>query len=43
VKWSFKIARLAGIDVRVHATFFILVAWVAWSNWVAAPTSRWRR
>jgi Zn-dependent protease len=38
VKWSFKIARLAGIDVRVHATFFILVAWVAWTNWVAEGT-----
>ncbi len=27
MKWSWKIARIAGIDVYVHATFFFLVAW----------------
>ncbi len=27
VKWSFQIARIAGIDVRVHVTFFLLLAW----------------
>ena len=27
VKWSFRLARLAGIDVRVHATFLLLLAW----------------
>jgi stage IV sporulation protein FB len=27
VKWSFHLARIAGIDVRVHATFFLLLAW----------------
>lgn len=27
VKWSFRLVRLAGIDVRVHATFFLLLAW----------------
>lgn len=27
MKWSFKLARIAGIDVRVHATFFLLLAW----------------
>lgn len=26
--WSWKIARLAGIDVHMHVTFLILVAWV---------------
>ena len=29
MKWSWKLGRLAGIDVRVHATFFLLIAWVA--------------
>jgi len=29
VKWSWKLGRFAGIDVRVHATFLILLAWVA--------------
>lgn len=27
VKWSFRLARIAGIDVRIHATFFLLLAW----------------
>lgn len=28
MKWSFHLARIAGIDVRVHATFFLLLAWL---------------
>ena len=27
MKWSFHLARIAGIDVRIHATFFLLLAW----------------
>lgn len=27
MKWSFPVARIAGIDVRIHATFFLLLAW----------------
>lgn len=33
MKWSWKIARLAGIDVYVHATFFFLVAWFGYHYW----------
>ncbi len=33
MKWSWKIARLWGIDVYVHATFLLLIAWVAASYW----------
>ena len=29
MKWSFQIGRIAGIRVYVHATFGILVAWLA--------------
>ena len=29
MKWSWKIGRIGGIDLRVHATFFILLAWMA--------------
>src|SRR5512141_1197733 len=29
MKWSWKIARIGGIDLRVHATFAILLAWLA--------------
>ena len=28
MRWSFKIAHLAGIDVRIHVTFFMLLAWI---------------
>lgn len=35
MKWSRKIARIAGIDVYVHATFFILILWIALSYWLA--------
>ncbi len=34
MKWSWKIARLAGIDVYVHATFFILIVWIGLSFWL---------
>ena len=27
MKWSFQVARLAGIDVRIHATFLLLLVW----------------
>lgn len=27
MKWSFHLARIAGIDVRIHATFFLLLVW----------------
>lgn len=33
MKWSWKIARIAGIDVFVHATFFILIAWIGLRYW----------
>ncbi|KAA3623570.1 MAG: site-2 protease family protein, partial [Proteobacteria bacterium] len=33
MKWSFSIGRFAGIDVRVHATFFLLLLWVAFIYW----------
>jgi Zn-dependent protease/CBS domain-containing protein len=28
MRWSFKIAHIAGIDVRIHVTFFLLLAWL---------------
>ncbi|MFZ4482501.1 MAG: site-2 protease family protein [Chthoniobacterales bacterium] len=31
MKWSFHLARVAGIDVRVHATFFLLLAWFGYA------------
>ncbi len=31
--WSWKLGRVAGIPVYVHATFFMLLAWIALSYW----------
>lgn len=33
MKWRFSIGQYAGIKVYVHATFFLLLAWVALSHW----------
>ncbi|PKN88646.1 MAG: site-2 protease family protein [Chloroflexi bacterium HGW-Chloroflexi-8] len=35
MKWSFKIARIAGIDVRIHSTFLLLIAWIGFSYWIS--------
>ena len=29
MKWQWKLGRFAGIDVYVHATFLLLIGWVA--------------
>lgn len=34
-RWSWSVGRLAGIDVRVHGTFVILLAWVLLSHLLA--------
>ncbi len=34
MKWSWKIGRLAGIDVYVHATFLLLLVWVGTSYYL---------
>lgn len=33
VKGSYKIARIAGIDLRVHITFFLLLAWLGYRDY----------
>lgn len=33
MKWAFKIGRFAGIDVFIHATFLLLIGWVALIHW----------
>ena len=33
MRWSWCVGKLAGIDVRVHATFLLLLAWIAWSRY----------
>jgi Zn-dependent protease/CBS domain-containing protein len=38
VPWSAKLGRFAGIDVYVHATFLLLLAWVVWRYWSTTGT-----
>jgi Zn-dependent protease len=33
MKWSWRIGRIAGIDLNVHATFLILLAWITFQNY----------
>lgn len=38
MKWSWKIGQFAGIGVYMHATFLLLVGWVALSGWLQGQT-----
>jgi Zn-dependent protease len=38
MKWSWGIGRWGGIDVKIHATFLLIVAWVAFSHWLSSRT-----
>jgi len=38
MKWSWKLARIAGIDVYIHATFLLIIGWVAFTYWVEQGT-----
>jgi Zn-dependent protease/predicted transcriptional regulator len=31
--WSFSIGRIAGTELRIHLTFFLLLAWIGASAW----------
>src|SRR5437879_8981863 len=35
MKWSWKLGTVAGIGLYVHATFFLLIAWVGITHLVA--------
>ncbi len=35
MKWSYRIARVAGIDVRLHGTFLLLLAFFAYQGYLA--------
>ena len=32
--WSWRIGSVAGIDLNVHATFVLLLVWVALTHWL---------
>lgn len=38
MKWSWKIARIAGIDVYIHATFLLIIGWVGFTYWIEQGT-----
>ncbi|HYO08750.1 MAG TPA: site-2 protease family protein [Tepidisphaeraceae bacterium] len=33
MSWSFRVARVGGIEVRIHVTFLLLLAWIAFAYW----------
>lgn len=41
MSWSLKVARIAGINVYVHVTFLIIVAWFAFQYYVSHHQSVW--
>ena len=38
MRWSAKLGRFAGIDVYIHASFLLLLAWVAYTAWTDTGT-----
>ena len=40
MRWSWKIGQLVGIDLRIHATFLLLLGWVLGSYWRAGNSIR---
>jgi Zn-dependent protease len=39
MKWSWKIGSLAGIELRIHATFLLLLAWVGATHWLTGKSA----
>jgi Zn-dependent protease len=39
MKWSWKVGHLAGIELRIHATFGLLITWVGASYWISGHGS----
>jgi len=40
MRWSWKIARLAGVDIFVHVTFVLVIAWAAFGGYAAGGGAR---
>ncbi|MBI5879110.1 MAG: site-2 protease family protein [Chloroflexi bacterium] len=34
MKWAWRLGRFAGIDVYMHATFLLIIGWIALSYWL---------
>src|SRR6267378_1461567 len=33
MRWSWKIATVAGIPIRIHATFLLFIVWLFWASY----------
>src|SRR5918996_1645290 len=33
MRWSYKVATIAGTEIKVHVTFVLFIAWVAFSTY----------
>lgn len=40
MRWSWRLGKVAGIDIRVHATFLILIGWLVLTEWSQTHNSR---
>lgn len=38
MRWSWKLGRIAGFEVRVHFTMLLLLAWIVLQHWMAGHT-----
>jgi Zn-dependent protease/CBS domain-containing protein len=38
MKWSYRLSKIAGIDVNIHVTFTLLIAWVLLTHWLSGQT-----
>ena len=39
MKWSWKVGKLAGLDLRIHVTFLLLLVWVGASHWMRGKSA----
>jgi Zn-dependent protease len=39
MRWSYRLGRLAGINVNIHITFTLLIAWLLLAHWMSGQTS----
>ncbi len=40
MKWSWKIGRFSGIDLKIHATFAIIIVWVIYNHMITGDSLR---
>lgn len=38
MRWSYRLGKIAGIDVNIHVTFTLLVGWVLLAGWLTGQT-----